>query len=60
MFYTSLYRYIYAYIYAYIWDTHQSVGSANSLFVRDKYVTLTGKQLHVRYVEKRKHVKHAI
>jgi len=30
---------------------------ANSLFVRDKYVTHTGKRLHAGYVQKRKHVK---
>jgi len=30
---------------------------ANSLFVRDKYVTPKGKRLHAGYVQKRKHVK---
>jgi len=30
---------------------------ANSLFVRDKYVTPTGKRLHAGYVQKRKHIK---
>ena len=34
-----------------LWDT------AISLFVRDKYVTPTGKRLHAGYVQKRKHVK---
>jgi len=51
MFYTAIYRYIYTltYICVTLWDP------ANSLFVGDKYVTPTGKRLHVGYVEKGKH-----
>ena len=35
-------------------------GPASPLFVRDKYVTPTGKRLRASYVQKRKHVKHTI
>ena len=35
-------------------------GIVNSLFVRDKYTTPTGKRLHAGYVQNRKHVKHTI
>ena len=54
MFYTSTYRYIYTYalplhvsgLLISLWEP------ANSLFVRDKSVTPTGKRLHAGYVQK--------
>ena len=36
------------------------LSSANSLFVRDKYVTPAVKRLHQGYAENRMHVKHTI